>query len=118
MGIQRRRNCAGKERIPYWRVRTGDPNEPGIDGVLLPRDRPGAVTVNAIEVRSIEVFVARIKDNDGKLMEGPVRTPDGAESRCVKILRGTCSISWKAANRPEDGEPPAKKGSGAPETSL
>ena len=67
----------GKERIPYWRVRTGDPNEPGIDGVLLPRDRPGAVTVNAIEVRSIEVFVTRITDNDGKLMEGPVRTPDG-----------------------------------------
>ena len=31
----------GKERFPYWRVRTGDPNEPGIDGVLLPRDRPG-----------------------------------------------------------------------------
>ncbi len=67
----------GTESFPYWRVRTGDPNKPGIDGVFLPRDQPGAMTVNAIEVSSIEAFLARIEDNGGKLIEGPARTPDG-----------------------------------------
>ena len=67
----------GTESFPFWRVRTGDLNEPGIDGVFLPREQPGAVTVCVIEVPSIEQFVERIKDNGGKLMEGPVETPDG-----------------------------------------
>ena len=48
----------------YWLIMTGE-NEPGIDGGLARRTEAGAVTINTINVPSIDKYLEKIKKNDG-----------------------------------------------------
>lgn len=49
----------------YWMVRTGSPDEPGMDGAIHPR---GAVrcTADTIKVGDIDEFILRVNDSGGK----------------------------------------------------
>ncbi|MBI3665823.1 MAG: VOC family protein [Acidobacteria bacterium] len=49
----------------YWLVTTGPAEQPGINGGLL-RRRPGATTVNSIDVPSVDQYVATIEAKGGK----------------------------------------------------
>lgn len=51
----------------YWLVRTGEGDEPGIDGGLLRREQPGAGTVNTINVPSLDRYVESVKRHGGTI---------------------------------------------------
>ncbi len=59
--------------IDYWNIRTGDPNEPGIDGGIGRRE--GAITVNTIDVDDIDKYIALVEQNGGEITrpKGPVQ---------------------------------------------
>jgi predicted enzyme related to lactoylglutathione lyase len=50
----------------YWLVSTGPQDQPGINGGLLHRPHPGAVTCNTIDVTSVDEAVASITKHGGK----------------------------------------------------
>ena len=51
--------------MPYWLITTGGNGEPGIGGGLLPRQHPGASTVNTIGVSSVDESVRTIESRGG-----------------------------------------------------
>ncbi len=55
-----------KAPIEYWRIKTGDEKEPGIDGGMFKKTflmNPN----NVIKVPSLEDYIAKVKRNGGKL---------------------------------------------------
>lgn len=52
----------------YWLITTGESKEPGIDGGLMPRQHPGASTVNSIEVDSVDATVEMVEKAGGKVV--------------------------------------------------
>ncbi len=52
--------------MPYWLITTGGDGEPGIDGGLMPRQQPGASTVNTIGVASLAASLETIESKGGK----------------------------------------------------
>ena len=52
----------------YWLCTTGDAEQPGIDGALMRRSKPGWTTVNTIEVPSLDDSIARIVEAGGKVV--------------------------------------------------
>jgi predicted enzyme related to lactoylglutathione lyase len=52
--------------MPYWIVTTGTPNEPGIDGAILPRVGGSGDRVNGfvctVDVPDIDTFIARAQE--------------------------------------------------------
>ncbi len=63
----------GKE--PYWLVKTGDKDTPGIDGGLLPRQGPGPVDLQAVnafvcvvDVADSDAMAKRIPEAGGKIV--------------------------------------------------
>jgi uncharacterized protein len=51
----------------YWLASTGQASEPGINGGLLRRPHPGAVTCNTIGVESVDAAVASVTSHGGQL---------------------------------------------------
>ena len=62
-------------KMPFWEIQTGDNDSPGIDGFMLERPEPGAITVNVIEVPSLDDAVRRVEDQGGKILEGRQAIP-------------------------------------------
>lgn len=60
---------------PTWHVATGDPGEPGIDGMLHTRERDSAV-VNTIDVSDIDSVIQAVEANGGRILDR--RTIPGA----------------------------------------
>ncbi|MBM4237177.1 MAG: VOC family protein [Euryarchaeota archaeon] len=54
--------------VDYWLVETGDKEEPGIDGAIMPRMKRGAHVYNTIGVPSYEDAVKKIEKNGGKMI--------------------------------------------------
>lgn len=52
----------------YWLITTGEENQPGIDGGLQKRDKPGASVYNVIDVDSLEEALKKIEKNGGKIV--------------------------------------------------
>ena len=52
--------------MPYWLVTTGQNGEPGIDGGLMPRQQPGATTVNTVGVPSLDDTLRKIEGGGGR----------------------------------------------------
>ena len=52
--------------MPYWLVQTGTEG-PGIDGGLMPRQQPGQVPVNTVDVPSCDDFVRKIEAAGGSV---------------------------------------------------
>ena len=59
-------NQWGKE--PYWLVKTGEKGTPGIDGGLMPRQQPGATTVNTVGVTSLDDTLMKIESGGGRMV--------------------------------------------------
>jgi hypothetical protein len=52
--------------MPYWLVTTGGNGEPGIDGGMMPRQQPGATTVNTVGVTSLDETLRKIEGGGGR----------------------------------------------------
>ncbi len=53
----------------YWMITTGAKDEPGIDGAIVRRSLgPAAMTVNTIDVPSVDVFTRKVTDAGGKIV--------------------------------------------------
>jgi predicted enzyme related to lactoylglutathione lyase len=67
--------------MDYWLVYTGE--GPGIDGGLAKRDGPAAITINTIDVPSVDEYLARIEESGGKVVMPKVALPGvGWFARC------------------------------------
>jgi len=53
----------------YWMITTGAKDEPGIDGAIVRRSLgPAAMTVNTIDVSSLDTFTRKVTDAGGKVV--------------------------------------------------
>jgi len=59
----------------YWLASTGPEGEPGINGGLLRRPHPGAVTCNTIGVKSMDESLAKIAKSGGKVVVPKMAVP-------------------------------------------
>jgi predicted enzyme related to lactoylglutathione lyase len=64
-----------ESETPYWLISTGDNQEPGIDGGLLPRTHPGASTVNTVGVASLDETVRSIEGKGGRTVVPKMAVP-------------------------------------------
>lgn len=53
----------------YWLIKTGDDEEPGIDGGLAPRDADWQTVTCFIDVDSIDEVLTRIEDEGGTVLK-------------------------------------------------
>jgi uncharacterized protein len=63
-----------KAPIDYWRIKTGDDSEPGIDGGLF-RKTPLMNSNNVIAVPSLDDYVKNVKKNGGTMAGPKIRMP-------------------------------------------
>ncbi len=61
--------------IDYWFLMTGDEKEPGIDGAFGMRQSQDDVTVNTIDVSSVEETVEKIKAHGGEIVRPKQAVP-------------------------------------------
>ena len=63
--------------MEYWLVITGEEDQPGIDGAIMPREGPAAQanTVNTVEVSSFDEFADKVKAAGGKLLSPKQEIP-------------------------------------------
>ncbi|HEY5682117.1 MAG TPA: VOC family protein [Sulfuricaulis sp.] len=59
----------------YWLVKTGEPNEPGIDGGLARREHAGDSIINFVDVASVDDISASIVANGGKVVQAKQTIP-------------------------------------------
>jgi hypothetical protein len=62
--------------IDYWFLMTGDEKEPGIDGAFGLRHNEDDVSVNTIDVDSVDEAVEKIEQNGGEIVR-PKQTIPG-----------------------------------------
>jgi hypothetical protein len=53
----------------YWFIKTGEPNQPGIDGGLAKRAQPWESITNIIDVTSVDEIAARIVAKGGMIIQ-------------------------------------------------
>lgn len=68
----------------YWKIKTGEPNEPGIDGGLSKRERIGDWTTPFINVPSIDQYIDKIESNGGKIIQPKTSIPSIGYTLLVK----------------------------------
>jgi predicted enzyme related to lactoylglutathione lyase len=61
--------------MDYWMVTTGPGEQPGIDGGLMKRQKPGAPPVNVIDVTSLDETVAAIGRAGGRIVVPKMPVP-------------------------------------------
>jgi len=54
--------------MEYWLVKTGEADEPGIDGGLTPRTQESPPIVNTIGVPSVDEYAAKVTAGGGKIL--------------------------------------------------
>ena len=59
----------------YWEIKTGEPNEPGIDGGLAKRSRPECSLTPFINVPSADDYTSRVEANGGKIVQAKTAIP-------------------------------------------
>ena len=59
----------------YWLLATGDAEEPGINGALMPRRENWPAIVNTLDVASLADTVAAVAANGGKVIEARMVVP-------------------------------------------
>ena len=59
----------------YWRIRTGSPDEPGIDGGLAKRTEFWQSVTPIIDVPDLDEFVRRIETEGGTIVEPRTTIP-------------------------------------------
>ena len=69
--------------VDYWPISTGEEDEPGIDGAIMRREEQ-RVTVNTIDVPSLDDFTERIVEAGGKVVTPKMAIPGvGYHSYCM-----------------------------------
>lgn len=61
--------------LEYWQMKTGEPNEQGIDGGLSKRERIGEWITPFINVSSIDDYVEKIESSGGKIIQPKTSIP-------------------------------------------
>lgn len=61
--------------MEYWRIKTGEPDQPGIDGGLARREKPSDAITNIIDVLSVDEFTARVIANGGQIVQPKITIP-------------------------------------------
>lgn len=61
--------------IEYWEIKTGGPNELGIDRGLSKRDRIGQWTTPFINVSSVDQYTSKIEAGGGKIIQPKTTIP-------------------------------------------
>jgi predicted enzyme related to lactoylglutathione lyase len=59
----------------YWLAKTGEKDEPGIDGAIQPRRTKGTTVVNTITVKDIDESIKKIEKNGGKVVVPKMEIP-------------------------------------------
>ena len=59
----------------YWDIKTGEPNEPGIDGGLAKRSRPERSLTPFINVPSADDYTSRVEANGVKIVQAKTAIP-------------------------------------------
>ena len=59
----------------YWLVKTGEEDEPGIDGGMMRRLDPQGNVYNTIHVPDIDEFIARIEEKGGQIVVAKMPVP-------------------------------------------
>jgi predicted enzyme related to lactoylglutathione lyase len=59
----------------YWEIKTGEPNEPGIDGGLAKRSGPERSLTPFINVPSADHYTYRVEANGGKIVQAKTAIP-------------------------------------------
>lgn len=72
----------------YWRIKTGDPAQPGIDGGLARRDQPGQFITPFVEVASVDDFLARIAAAGGRVIQPKTAIPGVGYMAACKDTEG------------------------------
>ena len=79
--------------VDYWLVTTGPDDRPGINGGIMKRPSPSASTVNTINVPSIDDYMAKVKDADGKIIGEKTAIPGvGYLAYCLDTEGNTFGI--------------------------
>lgn len=61
--------------MEYWEIKTGEPNELGIDGGLSKRDKIGQWITHFINVSSVDQYTAKIEAGGGKIIQSKTAIP-------------------------------------------
>ena len=79
--------------MPYWLITTGAEGERGIDGGMMPRQAPGASTVNTIGVESIDATLKAIEARGGRTAVPRMAVPGvGWLAYCVDTEGNTFGV--------------------------
>jgi uncharacterized protein len=74
--------------MPYWMVKTGPNEEPGINGGLMPRQHPEQPCVNTINVPDLAATTAAIEAAGGLNVVPKMPVPGVGWLACFKDLDG------------------------------
>ena len=61
--------------MEFWEIKTGESNEPGIDGGLSKRERIGEWITPFINIKSIDQYISKIESNGGKIIQPKTAIP-------------------------------------------
>lgn len=59
----------------YWEIKTGESNEPGIDGGLAKRSKPERSFTPFINVPSVDDYAFKVESNGGKIVQTKTAIP-------------------------------------------
>ena len=59
----------------FWEIKTGESDEPGIDGGLSKRERIGEWITPFINIKSIDQYISKIESNGGKIIQPKTAIP-------------------------------------------
>ena len=59
----------------FWEIKTGESDEPGIDGGLSKRERIGEWITPFINIPSIDQYISKIESNGGKIIQAKTAIP-------------------------------------------
>jgi predicted enzyme related to lactoylglutathione lyase len=72
----------GREK--FWRIRTGDGSESGIDGGLTRKEYSGQPITVGVEVEDIDARLALVTQHGGKIIVPKVPLPDGSRFALIQ----------------------------------
>ena len=74
--------------IEYWLIMTGEEDKPGIDGGLARRENPTTGVENTIDVKDLDVSLANVKANGGKVIRPRMAVPGVGWMAYIKDTEG------------------------------
>jgi predicted enzyme related to lactoylglutathione lyase len=93
----------------YWIVTTGEDEEPGINGAIMPKQEGSMVVRNTITVDSFDEYIEKIKSEGGKMLRKklifqvlgnllPSKTRKEIFPDYLSLLWDQCNVTRKCIN--------------------